>query len=181
MEPLPILPCGVSCQGANGGWACGSSRHRMPVRWNRRTSGCRTHSTSSNGQRGSCYQRVGQEARRTGHPKPFGLKYLGLGNEEKISPEFAERFRYIYKQVREAHPDIVIVGTAGPGSHPGNPDYDEGWKLAGELQMPWPKACICCMWSLPSASPVLLALGNAKENQAFLLHFSRFSVPLHTN
>ena len=83
-----------------------------------------------------------------GHPKPFGLKYLGLGNEEKISPEFAERFRYIYKKVREAHPDSVIVGTAGPGSHPGNPDYDEGWKLAKELQMPWPKACICCMWSV---------------------------------
>ena len=71
-----------------------------------------------------------------GHPKPFNLKYLGLGNEEKISPEFIERFKYIYNKVTKAHPEIVIVGTAGPGSHPGNPDYETGWKLAEELGMP---------------------------------------------
>jgi alpha-L-arabinofuranosidase len=71
-----------------------------------------------------------------GHPKPFNLKYLGLGNEEKISPEFIERFKYIYNKVTKAHPEIVIVGTAGPGSHPGNPDYEAGWKLADELGMP---------------------------------------------
>jgi alpha-L-arabinofuranosidase len=71
-----------------------------------------------------------------GHPKPFGLKYLGIGNEEKITPEFAERFKYMYDKVRKAHPEIIIVGTAGPGSHPGNPDYEAGWKLADELAMP---------------------------------------------
>ena len=36
----------------------------------------------------------------------------------------------------EAHPEIVIVGTAGPGSHPDNPDFENGWKLADELGMP---------------------------------------------
>ena len=36
----------------------------------------------------------------------------------------------------KAHPEIVIVGTAGPGSHPGNPDFEAGWKLAEELAMP---------------------------------------------
>jgi alpha-L-arabinofuranosidase len=71
-----------------------------------------------------------------GHPAPFNLKYLGLGNEERISPEFCERFKYIYKKVMEKHPEIVIVGTAGPGSHPGNPDLENGWNLAGELGMP---------------------------------------------
>jgi len=71
-----------------------------------------------------------------GHPAPFNLKYLGLGNEEKISPEFNERFTYIYNKVRAAHPEIVIVGTAGPGSHPGNPDLENGWKLAEQLGMP---------------------------------------------
>ena len=71
-----------------------------------------------------------------GHPAPFNLKYLGLGNEEKITPEFAERFRYIYERVTKAHPEIVIVGTAGPGSHPGNSDLENGWKLATELGMP---------------------------------------------
>ena len=37
-----------------------------------------------------------------GHPKPFNLKYLGIGNEEKISPEFIERFKYIYERVTKA-------------------------------------------------------------------------------
>ena len=71
-----------------------------------------------------------------GHPKPFNLKYLGIGNEEKISPEFCERFKYIYERVTKAHPEIIIVGTAGPGSHKDNPDYEAGWKLAEELGMP---------------------------------------------
>ena len=71
-----------------------------------------------------------------GHPAPFGLKYLGLGNEERISPEFCERFKYIYERVTKAHPEIVIVGTAGPGSHPGNSDLENGWKLAEEIGMP---------------------------------------------
>ena len=71
-----------------------------------------------------------------GHPQPFNLKYLGLGNEERISPEFAERFKYIYDRVTKAHPEIVIVGTAGPGSHPGNRDFEAGWKLAEELEIP---------------------------------------------
>ena len=78
----------------------------------------------------------GKKRAEQGHPKPFGLKYLGLGNEEKISPEFCERFKYMYGRITKAHPEIVIVGTAGPGSHPGNPDLDNGWKLAEELGMP---------------------------------------------
>lgn len=71
-----------------------------------------------------------------GHPEPFNLKYLGIGNEEKISPEFAERFKYMYDRITAAHPEIIIVGTDGPGSHPGNPDYEAGWKLAEELEIP---------------------------------------------
>jgi alpha-L-arabinofuranosidase len=71
-----------------------------------------------------------------GHPAPFNLKYLGLGNEERISPEFTERFKYIYERVMKAHPEIIIVGTAGPGSHPGNSDLQNGWQLAEELGMP---------------------------------------------
>ncbi|MCH5312631.1 MAG: alpha-N-arabinofuranosidase, partial [Prevotella sp.] len=69
-------------------------------------------------------------------PEPFNLKYLGIGNEEKISPEFEERFKYIYNKVLEKYPDIIIVGTAGPGSHKGNPDFDNGWRIAEEIGLP---------------------------------------------
>ena len=136
MQPLPILPCGVSCQGTNGGWGMkGQAQDVVPmsemdewvdealdlIEW-------------ANGDPAtSKWARLRAEA---GHPAPFGLKYLGLGNEEKITPEFAERFRYIYNKVRAKHPEIIIVGTAGPGSHKGNPDFDNGWKLAEELEVP---------------------------------------------
>ena len=77
----------------------------------------------------------GKKRAEAGHPKPFGLKYLGIGNEEKITPEFEERFKYIYNIVRKKHPEIIIVGTAGPGSHKGNPDFDNGWRIAEETDL----------------------------------------------
>ena len=135
MEPLPILPCGVSCQGTNGGWNMKTQAQDVVpmsemdewvqdaldlIEW-------------ANGDATTTWGRVRAEA---GHPEPFNLKYLGIGNEERISPEFIERFKYMYEKITAAHPEIVIVGTAGPGSHPGNPDFENGWKLADELGMP---------------------------------------------
>ena len=135
MEPLPILPCGVSCQGTNGGWGMkGQAQEVVPMEemdeW---VQDALDLIEWANGDATTRWGRVRAEA---GHPQPFNLKYLGLGNEERISPEFCERFKYIYNKVREAHPEIVIVGTAGPGSHPGNGDFENGWKLAEELGMP---------------------------------------------
>ena len=136
MEPLPILPCGVSCQGTNGGWGMrDQAQDVVPmsemdewvaeaidlIEW-------------ANGDPAT--NKWAKMRADAGHPKPFNLKYLGLGNEERISPEFIERFKYIYERVTKVHPEIVIVGTAGPGSHPGNRDLDAGWKLADEIGMP---------------------------------------------
>ena len=136
MEPLPILPCGVNCQGTNGGWSLTGKRGQdwVPmsemdewvdealdlIEW-------------ANGDKNTKWGRLRAEA---GHPEPFNLKYLGLGNEELISEEFIERFKYIYERVTKAHPEIIIVGTAGPGSHSDNPDYINGWKLAEEIGLP---------------------------------------------
>jgi alpha-L-arabinofuranosidase len=69
-----------------------------------------------------------------GHPAPFGLQYLGLGNEEQITPVFRERFRLIYEVVQAKHPEITIVGTAGP--RPEGDDYALGWQFGRELQLP---------------------------------------------
>ena len=49
---------------------------------------------------------------KMGHPVPFNLKYLGIGNENQ-GPEFWERFDIMYKAIKAAHPEIVIVSTAG--------------------------------------------------------------------
>ena len=137
MEPVPILPCGVSCQGTNGGWNMWPTQAQDVVRMDEMDEWVQDALDLIEWANGdpatSKWARMRAEQ---GHPKPFNLKYLGIGNEEKISPEFNERFKYIYKKVTEKHPEIVIVGTAGPGSHPQNPDYEAGWKLADELQMP---------------------------------------------
>lgn len=135
MQPLPILPVGVSCQGAGGGWGMkGQAQDVCDMRdideW------AQDALDLIEWANGDATTPWGARRAAQGHPEPFHLKYLGLGNEEKISPEFAERFRYIYNKVRERYPDIVVVGTAGPGSHKGNPDYDNGWKLAEELAVP---------------------------------------------
>ena len=135
MAPLPILPCGVSCQGANGGWSMrNQAQDVVPMsemdEW---VQDALDLIEWANGDATTKWGRVRAEA---GHPNPFGLKYLGIGNEERISPEFIERFKYMYDKIRAAHPEIVIVGTAGPGSHPGNNDYEQGWKLADEIGLP---------------------------------------------
>ncbi len=49
---------------------------------------------------------------RMGHPEPFNLKYLGIGNENR-GPEFWERFDIIYNAVKSRYPDIIIISTAG--------------------------------------------------------------------
>lgn len=135
MEPLPILPVGVSCQGANGGWGMkDQAQDAVPmdsmdvwvdevldlIEW----------------ANGDATTEWGSVRAAAGHPEPFNLKYVGLGNEERISPEFKERFKYIYDKVTAEHPEIIIVGTAGPGSHPGNPDFENGWNIANELGLP---------------------------------------------
>lgn len=135
MQPVPILPCGVSCQGAGGGWGLpGHSQDAWPMEdmdmW---VNDALDLIEWANGDATTRWGKVRAEA---GHPEPFGLKYLGLGNEEYISPAFCERFRYIYNKVKEAHPEIVIIGTLGVQSHPGCEDYEAGWKFADEIQVP---------------------------------------------
>lgn len=136
MQPVPILPCGVSCQGTNGGWNMypTQAQDACPMedmdKW---TQDALDLIEWANGDASTKWGKVRADA---GHPKPFNLKYLGLGNEEKISPEFEERFKYMYNKIKAKYPDIVIVGTAGPGSHPDNPDYKNGWRIADEVGLP---------------------------------------------
>ena len=65
---------------------------------------------------------------KAGHPKPFNLKYLGIGNEDLLGDTFFERYNFLAKGIKEKYPDIIIVGTVGPfweGS-----DYEYGWREA---------------------------------------------------
>ena len=71
---------------------------------------------------------------KAGHPKPFGLKYLGIGNEDLLGDTFNRRFTFLYNGIRAAHPEITVVGTVGPfweGS-----DYEYGWLQAKAQHVP---------------------------------------------
>ncbi len=76
----------------------------------------------------------GRKRAEAGHPKPFNLKYIGIGNEDMITEVFEERFRMIYDAVSKKHPEVTVIGTVGPFYE--GTDYNEGWRLATELGVP---------------------------------------------
>ena len=76
----------------------------------------------------------GAKRAAAGHPEPFGLEYLGVGNEDHITPVFRERFEMIYNAVKAKHPEIVVIGTVGPNTE--GADYVNGWRIADELRLP---------------------------------------------
>ncbi len=57
-----------------------------------------------------------------GHPEPFGLKYVGVGNEQ-WGPEYVERLATLIKAIRSKYPDIKIIGSSGPDSEGKKFDY----------------------------------------------------------
>ena len=61
---------------------------------------------------GSVDSKWGSLRAEMGHPEPFGLKYLGIGNENRGNA-FWERFGIIYNAVKEKHPEITIISTSG--------------------------------------------------------------------
>ena len=125
-EPLPVLAAGVPCQNsANNARGIGGQQGGIPmdlmpayiqelldlIDW-------------ANGDPAtSKWAKMRADA---GHPEPFNLKYIGIGNEDIISTVFEERFTMIVRAIRAKYPDIKICGTVGP-FHAPSADYQEGW------------------------------------------------------
>jgi len=132
-KPLPVLPAAVSCQNSGGTWRIGGTGQKaLPL-----------------GEMDDYIQEVfdliewanrpatsewGAKRAEAGHPAPFNLKYIGIGNEDKITPEFEERFRMIYDAVKVQHPEIAVIGTVGPGED--GEDFIKGWKYAKDIDVP---------------------------------------------
>jgi alpha-L-arabinofuranosidase len=56
-----------------------------------------------------------------------------VGNEDKITPVFKERFQMIRDALKAKHPEITVIGTVGPA--PAGRDFEAGWKIADELSL----------------------------------------------
>ncbi|MFR3215529.1 MAG: alpha-L-arabinofuranosidase C-terminal domain-containing protein [Dysgonomonas mossii] len=57
---------------------------------------------------------------KNGHPEPFNLKYLEIGNENGMAP-YAERWELFVKAIHDKYPDIVLIANEWAGGHPKNP------------------------------------------------------------
>lgn len=135
-EPLPVLAAGVPCQNSacipgkplSGGQQGGIPMEEMGAY----VQDILDLIEYANGDpKKSKWAKMRAEA---GHPEPFNLKYVGIGNEDLITPVFEERSEMIFKAVKEKYPEITVIGTVGPFYE--GTDYEAGWKFATCLNVP---------------------------------------------
>jgi len=128
--PVPVLAAGVPCQNSSDGGA--GQQFGIPMEdMDEYVQDVLDLIEYANGPVTSVW---GKKRAEAGHPKPFNLKYVGIGNEDLISDVFEERYRMIVKAVQKKYPEIIIIGTVGPFFE--GTDYKEGWAIADDLKLP---------------------------------------------
>lgn len=78
---------------------------------------------------GSASTKWGAIRAELGHPEPFGLEYIGIGNEEVGEP-FFERYTYFHRAIKAKYPGIKIINSSGPFA--AGSEYERGWNSAKE-------------------------------------------------
>jgi alpha-L-arabinofuranosidase len=116
-EPLPILSCGLACQYQNN-----SADAHVPV------SELQPYIQDAldliEFANGDTLTEWGSLRARMGHPTPFNMKYIGIGNEQ-WGDEYPERLKPFMDAIRAAYPKIKIVGSSGPDSE--GDKFDHLW------------------------------------------------------
>ena len=114
-EPLPILSCGLACQFQND-----DINAHVPVdQLDPYIQDALDLIEFANGPADSKWGKVRADM---GHPEPFNLKYIGIGNEQ-WGALYPERLEPFIKAIRKAYPNIKIVGSSGPNSEGDQFDY----------------------------------------------------------
>jgi alpha-L-arabinofuranosidase len=62
-----------------------------------------------------------------GHPRPFGLTHLAVGNEENLPDEYFTRFQAFRAAIAERYPGITVIGNSGPDDQ--GATFDRLWAL----------------------------------------------------
>ena len=107
-EPLPILNCGLACQFQNGN----PEAHVAVCDLEPYIQDAIDLIEFANGDTSTTWGKLRADM---GHPEPFNLKFLGIGNEQ-WGKEYPERLKPFVEALRKAHPEIKIVGSSGPNS-----------------------------------------------------------------
>ncbi|MFV8374779.1 alpha-L-arabinofuranosidase C-terminal domain-containing protein [Flavobacterium sp. LB1P71] len=102
-QPLPILSCGMACQFNTG--------ELVPMdELDPYVQDALDLIEFANGGVETPWGRIRSEM---GHPKPFNLKLIGVGNEQ-WGPQYIERFKVFEKAIKSKYPKMTIVSGAGP-------------------------------------------------------------------
>lgn len=139
-EPVPVVAAGVPCQNSGtcshhsvGELGCGGQQGGIPMEeMPQYVQDVLDLIEYANGDAKKTVW--GKKRAQAGHPRPFNLKYIGIGNEDLITDIFEERFTMIFNAVKEKYPEVTVIGTVGP-FYEGS-DYEEGWKFASKIGIP---------------------------------------------
>ena len=115
--PLPILNCGLSCQYQNSD----PKAHVAVCDLDSYIQDALDLIEFANGDINTTWGKVRADM---GHPAPFNLEFIGIGNEQ-WGEEYPERLEPFIKAIRKVHPEIKIVGSSGPNSE--GKDFDYLW------------------------------------------------------
>jgi len=120
-EPLPILNCGMSCQF--------NAAEVVPLEeLDPYIQDALDLIAFANGPVTTEWGRLRASM---GHPEPFNLKYIGIGNEQ-WEEQYFERYRIFEKVLKEKHPEIMIVSGSGP--YASGDYFDYAWQELRKLQ-----------------------------------------------
>ena len=126
-EPLPVLNVGMACQFQNNKDAAHAPCTKEGLQ--QFIDDCIDLIEFANGD--PAKNQWAKLRADMGHPAPFNLKFLGIGNEQWEAPYF-DRLAIIAPEVRKAHPEIKIIGTSGPNAE--DQHFYNGWKAMTELK-----------------------------------------------
>jgi hypothetical protein len=114
-EPLPVVNCGMACQ-FNSGQLAPMDQLEPYIQ---------DALDLVEFANGPATTQWGAKRAAMGHPEPFHMRMLGVGNEQ-WGPQYMERYARFSKAFRERHPEIALVGAAGPS--PEDPRFIYAWK-----------------------------------------------------
>ena len=111
-EPLPVISCGLSCQY--------ESNEVVPLdELDPYVQDALDLIEFANGDATTKWGKVRADM---GHPAPFNLKMIAVGNEQ-WDKVYVERLEVFTKAIREKYPDIKIIGSSGPSASGDKFDY----------------------------------------------------------
>nr|WP_293840088.1 alpha-L-arabinofuranosidase C-terminal domain-containing protein [uncultured Arsenicibacter sp.] len=114
-EPLPILNCGMACQF--------NTAELVPLdQLDPYVQDALDLIEFANGNVSTAW---GKKRADLGHPKPFNLKFLGVGNEN-WGPQYIERLAVFQKAIKAKYPDMKLVCSSGTDPNGDRFDYLNG-------------------------------------------------------